>query len=68
MIITPIDIPNIEVRESLDKDELLAKCKNTLGENLFLEFEYCNGMIDDKEYITIRPLHFKMFYREKGGR
>ena len=55
MIIDPVDIPNMDVKESLNKDILLAKCRSMLGDNLFLEFEYSNGHIDDKEYNTIRP-------------
>tara|TARA_R100000742_G_C4225812_1_gene48468 strand:+ start:79 stop:282 length:204 start_codon:yes stop_codon:yes gene_type:complete len=63
MIIIPIDIPNMDAKESLNKTDLLAKCKSMLGENLFLEFEYFNGMIDDKEYSDIRPLNYDMKHK-----
>ena len=61
MIIDPVEIPNMDVKESLNNDILLAKCRSMLGDNLFLEFEYCNGHIDDKEYSAIRP-------NRKGGK
>ena len=65
MIINPVDIPNMDVKESLNNDILLAKCRSMLGDNLFLEFEYYNGHIDDKEYSIIRPNYFRLKQKKR---
>ena len=56
VILQVCQIEDVGIKNKLKDNDDLLKCRNVLGFELFLEFQYINGNIDEKLYFDTRPM------------